>query len=781
MMNPVVFIQPANQYALSNGTATFSVEGEGVAGVQYQWQSNGVNVAGATNATLTLSNAQLSYDASYQAVISADFGSITSSAASFTLVGPPQIIATIPSTAPTWINYSPTLTVAATGADPSVYPLSYGWQFNGTNIAGAISSAYILNGSVLDSLSPANEGRYTVIVSNAAGTNTSTWTNLAALPGMVEAWGSDTNGECDRPVTLTNAAGIAAGEYQSVAVTDSGTVAQWGKYSDGTNFFAVTDTTHATLPPASGVVAVAAGLGQALALMANGTVTAWGLTNAYDAVYPTNLTNVKAIACGLQFDVALLNNGTVTAWSSNNPALNTSITNVPSMLTNVTAIAAGGTHTLALQANGTVAAWGYATNGETTVPSGLTNIVTIAAGRYHSLALSNNGTVAAWGAGTSNNPADGVDFGQSMVPAGLSNVMAIAAGDFHSVALKNDGTLVEWGDNSSGQTNVPAEITNTVTTSSGSPPVPETIVYPSIVVKLIAAGGNHTMAAICSSWVQYPIDVSKDLLLIYNSNSLDSSNVCQYYITHRPMVADCTNVLGIGCTTNETTYPTDFTNYVEVPIRQWLSSNPTKRPAYVILFQDIPSRANDDVGLTNSDGTVGYDEAAGEGTPSVQYQLNQWCATNWHPFVTSINMSGMGGTNDCIAYINKLAFIGSNCSSGRLILSTSAACYGNTNWYFDDTDIGYDGYAIGMAAEQALIQDGVSSNSIVYTNANPDCGLPCHITIATNVAGYLCWGWHSSLGSSYATNGSIQFFGQSTWYIMETIESFNGIRIANSA
>ncbi len=68
----------------------------------------------------------------------------------------------------------------------------------------------------------------------------------------------------------------------------------------------------------------------------------------------TNVTGVKAIACGSQFDVALLTNGTVTAWSSNNPTLNTAITNVPADLSNVIAIAAGATHTLALQANGIV-------------------------------------------------------------------------------------------------------------------------------------------------------------------------------------------------------------------------------------------------------------------------------------------------------------------------------------------------------------------------------------------------------------------------------------------
>jgi hypothetical protein len=50
------------------------------------------------------------------------------------------------------------------------------------------------------------------------------------------------------------------------------------------------------------------------------------------------------------------------------------------------------------------------------------------------------------------------DSGQTNVPAELSNVVAIAAGDSHSVALKSDGTLVSWGS----QSNVPVGLSNVV-------------------------------------------------------------------------------------------------------------------------------------------------------------------------------------------------------------------------------------------------------------------------------------------------------------------------------
>src|SRR5439155_11134015 len=116
-------------------------------------------------------------------------------------------------------------------------------------------------------------------------------------------------------------------------------------------------------------------------------------------------------------------------------------------------------------------------------------------GGQHSLALKADGTVTAWGYNSS---------GQCTVPSGLSNVMAIAAGRVHSAALKNDGTVVSWGGNSGGQTNVP---TPTLT---------------NIHVKLIAAGGDHTLAAVFSPLVQYQVDVPRHPLLIYNTNSAAS-------------------------------------------------------------------------------------------------------------------------------------------------------------------------------------------------------------------------------------------------------------------
>jgi len=63
---PIVSIQPANQTVLPGGTANFSVAATGA--VAFQWRHNGSDIAGATNATLQVTNVNASSVGYYLAI-----------------------------------------------------------------------------------------------------------------------------------------------------------------------------------------------------------------------------------------------------------------------------------------------------------------------------------------------------------------------------------------------------------------------------------------------------------------------------------------------------------------------------------------------------------------------------------------------------------------------------------------------------------------------------------------------------------------------------------------
>jgi hypothetical protein len=239
-------------------------------------------------------------------------------------------------------------------------------------------------------------------------------------------------------------------------------------------------------------------------------------------------------------------------------------------------------------------------------------------------------------------------------------------------------------------------------------------------------------------------------------------------------------VLGIGVTTNDPITPSDFTNIFQPQVQTWLSNNPTMRPLYVILFQNVPQEVDS---TTNQE-----DEQPGNPYYSVQYQLHYSTAPGWTPFVTAINMNGRvptstnfnssDGTNDCIAYINKLTNFASN--SGQLFISASARGYSNTNWYFD--------YATPPlpSPSSPYYPFAIYASNAVYgvTNVNPRASVIGTVAtnyniLGTNVAGYYTPGWDGNVGNSSSNifvNGTIKFFGQSGWYIMNSIQSFDGQR-----
>ena len=115
-------------------------------GVSYQWQLNGTNIAAATNQTYTITQG-----GSYTVVV--NDGVCTSTSTAFVIT---EIVPTITST-----GGSTTLCPGSTLTLTSSTGISYQWQLNGTNIAGATNQTYNVT----------QGGSYTVIVTDAVNTN----------------------------------------------------------------------------------------------------------------------------------------------------------------------------------------------------------------------------------------------------------------------------------------------------------------------------------------------------------------------------------------------------------------------------------------------------------------------------------------------------------------------------------------------------------------------------------------------------------------------------------
>jgi hypothetical protein len=125
--------QPLAAVVNDGDTASFSVGAAGGNPLTYQWQKNGVAIAGAVSASyvtavLTLADA----NAQYRVVVSNPAGSVTSAVATVT-VNPvaPQINAQ-PLAAQVGDGSQAAFSVHATGSEPKTYQ----WMRNGTLFAG---------------------------------------------------------------------------------------------------------------------------------------------------------------------------------------------------------------------------------------------------------------------------------------------------------------------------------------------------------------------------------------------------------------------------------------------------------------------------------------------------------------------------------------------------------------------------------------------------------------------------------------------------------------------
>lgn len=165
---PSFTLQPTSQVVNPGSVATFIATATSTVPFTYQWQKDGVALAGATNTTLIVNNVQAANLGNYVLVATNPAGSTPSSVAALAFTPPPSFT-TQPSSQGVAQGATATFTANAT----STLPITYQWQKDGTAIAGA--TATTLNVANVQST---NLGNYTLVASNSVGSTTS---NVAAL------------------------------------------------------------------------------------------------------------------------------------------------------------------------------------------------------------------------------------------------------------------------------------------------------------------------------------------------------------------------------------------------------------------------------------------------------------------------------------------------------------------------------------------------------------------------------------------------------------------------
>lgn len=227
---PSIAVQPVTATAVTGGAATFAVTANGSA-LGFQWQrstdagAHWADIAGATQASYTVRDITAAMNGwQFRVAVSGDGAVVTSVAATLhvSALAPPSITVQ-PADAAIVLGGDARFSVTAGG--PS---LTYAWQFSTDGVAwnavpGATGATLLLVHPTLGD----SGRRYRVVVSNAAGSATST----AVLLSVTAAAAA--------PVILTQpvaSISVIAGQTATLSVQASGSPApdyQWQRSSDG--------------------------------------------------------------------------------------------------------------------------------------------------------------------------------------------------------------------------------------------------------------------------------------------------------------------------------------------------------------------------------------------------------------------------------------------------------------------------------------------------------------------------------------------------------------------
>ena len=189
---PVIDDQPHSQNVNLGRSVTFATVASGTGPLYYNWRRGATNLiddgrtSGSTTATLTISNVIAADAAAYSVVVTNEAGSVASSNAVLSVNFPPSILLQ-PQSQTANERSNVTFNVAVAGTSPFLFQ----WRFNGAKIESATSSSLVRGPLRLD-----DAGTYDVIVTNIAGTITSSVAVLTVTPSAPLIRSGPTNIDC---------------------------------------------------------------------------------------------------------------------------------------------------------------------------------------------------------------------------------------------------------------------------------------------------------------------------------------------------------------------------------------------------------------------------------------------------------------------------------------------------------------------------------------------------------------------------------------------------------
>ncbi len=174
---PQILTVPQSQNVSEGSNVSFTVLATGAQPLSYQWRFHGTNLPGATHDSLSLASVTTDASGPYDVVITNLFGNTNSPVATLAVnpvVFPPTITMQ-PQNQMVPEGSNASFTVTATGS----LPLTFQWQFHGTNLIGQTLASLSLPGVTSNQAGP-----YMVVITNVAGATNSQTAILSVIgPG----------------------------------------------------------------------------------------------------------------------------------------------------------------------------------------------------------------------------------------------------------------------------------------------------------------------------------------------------------------------------------------------------------------------------------------------------------------------------------------------------------------------------------------------------------------------------------------------------------------------